>query len=153
MSVILIHNFLGFKYLQHFKLHQQLCSAMGYCVYISGFTGERCDMLKRRNFLHFKCIQYMYRRSFFRLNWSVEVKSIYIQSLLVNFDNSSTLSPAGNWYLLLNYYSSGLLSILHLSSYQVFATVQTVLMGHVMLWDIAIAWMASLARNAICVRI
>ena len=44
------------------------------------------------------------------------------------------------------------MSISHLSSDQAFVTVQTASMEHAMLWDTVIAWMASLARDAICVR-
>ena len=48
---------------------------------------------------------------------------------------------------------SELCSYSNLSSSQVFVTVQTASMERAMQWDIVIAWMASLVKNVICVKI
>ena len=63
---------------------------MEYCVCLSDFTGERCDMCKRKNLLRFKCIPCIYWCIFVGSSWPIEVKAIYIQSLLGIFGESST---------------------------------------------------------------
>ena len=35
-----------------------MCNAMGYCVCMPGFTGEKCDMRKRGFFVFFEYTQY-----------------------------------------------------------------------------------------------